>query len=265
MENKYIKMVPNQDGFDQEQVDNPDLFVDITGTARSDKEVNKMIDAYHKAREKSTVSTSVERKAEKRKLRFKHITLSLVSIALVAALVVILLSGRYYAEPPMDHDVAISIINNDRIENIEEVISAYYNLMNFDGPSEYRIEKAEGYNEKNHEQDVSYNHENRENLYNIVVGAAEESELKGRAAVLAAYKVINDPYIEKELNILFNRIAGDQELVSELPPCMGAGSFEGYVKSLGYEDIKEYNNKERKALKELFDELAVTAVISGRK
>ena len=110
MDNDHIKTDPNQDGFGQDQVDDPDLFVNITKTANSDKDVRKMIDAYHKARQKSTVSTSIERKAEKRKLRIKHIILSLVSIALVAALVVILLSGRYYAEPAMDPEVAISII-----------------------------------------------------------------------------------------------------------------------------------------------------------
>ncbi len=269
MDNDHIKEDPKKDGFEEEQVDDLDLFVNITEDAREaakeDQEVHKMIDAYHRARQKSTVRTNVERRAERRKLRYKYIGLALVSIGFVAALVIMLNSKRFHPEPKMDHDVAISIITDDKIEDIEEVITAYYNLMNSSGPAEYRIETPGEYNAKNHDQDVSYNHENRENLYEIVVEAAKESELKGRAAILAAYKVINEPYIESEFDHLFSKIASDQKLVSELPAFMGAGSFEGFVKSLGYKDVREYNNNERAALKDLYDELAIRAVISGRK
>ena len=265
---RYINIVPEKKNeFDVEGpgyvkprvVNGEDDAVRIVGEAQKNNDLKRIMDAYDKSLKGSTVKTKVEYNPDKKKIRTKFVALALCSIALVSSLTVY--EVQHIKADALDTDVAISIISDDRVTDVNRTIAAYQLLMSTTGPNEYRIENAYEYNYKNNDFDVDYN---PGTLYKVVIDAAKESEVKARCAILAAYKEINEPYRKQQFDLLFDKIARDQELSSELPSFMVTGSCNGFLKSLGYENLEQYQESERQSIKDLFEEEFVSDAIGRR-
>lgn len=144
---------------------------------------------------------------------------------------------------PID-SIIIGFKTNDLID---DKINDYIKLMNSEATDNNKIETYLG--RQNGEAIVDYTKTNIENLANQIIKASKTSQTEMRCTVLAAYKIINEPYREEVLNKAFKRV---QEILRDNPDepyTISSYSWESYLKSLGYENTTEYNNNERKEIK----------------
>lgn len=235
-------------------VDGEDDAVKIVNTAQRERYYKKMAEDYERAYLNSTSKEEKEYKPKKKKISVKFITFAVCSIALIGSFVLLIRGCAPIKTTTMDESTAITLVEKDEVDDVDELIEAYQTLMDSNGPIEYRIENAYEYNEKNHEANVDYNYGT---LYNVIVDASQDSEKKARCALLAAYNVVNEPYREEVFDRLFASIQKNEEVAATLPSFMKAGSWDNFIKVLGYEGVKEYNNNERKNIKKLSEEILI--------
>lgn len=149
-------------------------------------------------------------------------------------------------------------ISSPEKDFINDRVDYYYDLMNHTGEEDQRIETAYSYRAQN-DSNVDYS---IEPLIDNIINASKISESEVRCVILAAYKIINEPYREEILNKTFAVIARNQQLCESLPSYLTMGSWKAYVNSLGYEDTSDYHNNERDNLYKLNE---VNANVRGGK
>lgn len=245
--NDHIRIVPDPSIGDA---------VDIV----NDAQLRRLSESYEKAHKKSTTGVRVEYKPKKKKIRTRFVALALCSVALIGSFA-LFSKDKQVTSHDLDETVAITIVDGNEVLDVDKTIAAFQKLMDNTGPERYRIENAYEYNANNHEANVDYN---PGTLHKLIINAAEDSEIKARCAILAAYKVINEPYRQEQFDKLFGDIAGNQELASALPQIMGTGSWNSYLRSLGYESESDYNNAERQAIKNLVQARETITDLKGR-
>lgn len=141
---------------------------------------------------------------------------------------------------------------------IDNRVDYYIEMMDSNAKDGQRIETAYSYRAQN-DSNVDYS---IEPLIDNIINASKISESEVRCVILAAYKIINEPYREEILNKTFAVIARNQQLCESLPSYLTMGSWKAYVNSLGYEDTSDYHNNERDNLYKLNE---VNANVRGGK
>ena len=231
---------------DNTNVKNPDLFVNIVKKAQSKNELDGLVSTYS-----STMDNSIEKKKIRYGAKKKKKTSLVQKATLYISIMAILVGTGALAKVSTDYisqaveEKAIYDVYSDAIDS---KIDDYYKMMNHTGKEGERIENVHGYNEEAKDAYVSYN---PGVLRDYIINNMDVSETELRCVVLSAYKVINEPYRSQVFDKVFSSISSDEEYKDKLPDYLNVKSFDEYIKSLGYEDVKEYNNHERENIKQL--------------
>lgn len=141
-------------------------------------------------------------------------------------------------------------------KDIDLRVRYYYSIMNYStdpGKSQTRIENFVGINHdssKINDPIVSYESWNNENFLNYVVEASryDDSLVEIRCALIAAYNVINDPFIEDQFNILLNRLKNNEEFINNSGLDLNKDNI---WQVLGYEDRMDFQMNARKDTKDM--------------
>lgn len=201
---------------------------------------------YSNSKNYSVIRTEVRRSGSRKKvandIRTRIIALVLAGTALASAYAAIRDSNIEIDNPITK--ISDTINHN---KNIDEKIYNYQTMMNSIG--EYAIETVTSSiplpGQK--ELPVDYKEENYQNLVTVMQNSAKISEEEFRCAILGAYKVINEPYREQVLDTGFKRASFYQEDTTFTIP----SSLKEYLDTLGYEDLKDYNDNERDNIKKI--------------
>ena len=224
-----------------------DVFVNMVNRHNQDlrnERIKQGINNYNSAVENS-VGHSKREYNKKRKLNPDKVRISIVAIILAAAIglgVGSLVTGGIINGT----NVLISETTETK-DYVDDRISYYEKLMGVNGDDSNRIENAESRDVSTGELRVSYNNKN---LAKMMYDAAQVSETEMRCVVIAAYRIINEPYREKILKSAFSTLKEDYSLPSNLEDLAGNG-LDGFLNFLGYEDLEDYNLNERKSIKDL--------------
>lgn len=207
---------------------------------QNDKDINEATKRYTNAKDRSTIRSEIRRETSKRRKQDRRKT----TIALLLAGSTLV--SIYTISKKIDIPNPITIVTEQLEESkrIDELIRNYEKKMYIG--AEYAIESSNSRN-KNYEQVVYYDEQNIDNLVKIMLDAAKISEEEFRCAVLAAYRIINEQYREETLDRAFEKASQLQEKTIFIIP----SSTQEYFEMLGYNDITEYNNNERKNIKKL--------------
>lgn len=208
---------------------------------RENKDIQEAIERYSNAKEKSTIRTEIRReKSKKRKQDRRRTTIAL----LLAGSTLISLYTLSKSNVKINNPITIASEQLEESKRIDTIIKNYQLTMNIDG--DHPIESFSSRDE-NYEPLVFYDEKNINNLVTVITNAAKISEEEFRCAVLAAYKIINEPYRQEILDKGFKKANENAEETTFKIPA----SIQEYFETLGYEDIQEYNNNERKNIKKL--------------
>lgn len=142
-------------------------------------------------------------------------------------------------------------------DEIDEKINYYQTLMNHYSDEQNRIENAYGRNQDTNELNVDYNYSN---LAKHIVEASQISETEVRCVIIAAYKIINEPYRNEVFDIAFN-IAKNDENMNEYSKDLIENGTKGFLEELQYDNWEEYQKNERQQIKDL----KITENYSGGK
>ena len=138
---------------------------------------------------------------------------------------------------------------------VAERINYYQSVMNSSDNAEknkHSIENFVGYNYRDgNDYIVSYEPWNNENFVNYVLDASKSQNpvTEVRCALIAAYRVINEPYREEQFKKLFDKIKDNEEFINRTG---FDGSRENIWQMLGYKDIKDFQENARKDTKNLY-------------
>lgn len=231
--------------------------------------VKSYIDTYNNSKNKSIGTLEDRIKCHKKQKQIKQTKLKRKLVAITLAGTIAITSGittivnkkasRDFKATSVSSESELKtsfiddiIIGFETNDQIDEKINSYMRKMNSEGSGDKKIETYLG--RRNGEALVDYTKENIENLANQIIEASRVSQSEMRCVVLAAYKIINEPYREEVFNKAFYKV---QEILRDnpdVPYTIASYSWESYLKSLGYENTTEYNNEERKEIKNMAKE-----------
>ena len=231
---------------DKFDIDDPEYAADIVRSGKLNNIVNNFEAKYGNCATASIGHKPVRygRKGKKKK--------DFVNRGVATVLILSLLIGSGFAAKKTADYASGKITeiasHNTFNENIDEKISRFEAQMSYEGKDGERIEIDHEHDIKNGGPYVSYSYGV---LANHILKYAATSEVDTRCVILAAYNVANGTYEDKAevLDIAFKIIAEKQ--LEGLPDYVNAGSFKGFISVLGYKDVEDYNNNERKNIKNL--------------
>lgn len=189
---------------------------------------------------------------KKKKQKLEKVKKAIVTIALVGATFIAAVSYNSMivkASKDVDNNGIISLFEDE----IDKKVNEYIKIMNSNADKHTRIETAYGRNTDNTDTNVDYTDENIENLANHFINAGNVSEIELRCAILAAYKVINEPYRESIINrgiIRARQKEQEDPILNSVNPTLG-NNIEQLLKNLGHDSIKDYHKNERQDIKDL--------------
>ena len=229
----------------------------------NDRELEQMLQANHnrkkeletetlkdfeRALKTSVTDKKLEHKQNKKK-KAKQKAITAIATILVM-LTVAKLAGPTIISKGTDikNDIIATIQNSDEIDT---KIGYYSKLMNHNG--ERSIETITGRNFEKNEAYVDYTFDNINTLAAIINEAAKESEVETRCVIIAAYKIINEPYREQVLNRAFERANQLAKESGEEYTCsyLYENGTTGFLQGLEYENWNDYNEHERENIKDL--------------
>lgn len=202
--------------------------------------------SYSNSKNQSITRAKVRRKKKTKKRinnsKIRILAFILAGIALVTAYNLVKNSNTENTNP-------ITAITNTIEHNneINEKINNYQKMMFTAG--EYPIETIVSSSPLPGQKElpVAYNENNYQNLVTLMQNSAKISEEEFRCTIIAAYNVINEPYIEQVLNEGFVRASVNQEEANFTIP----SSLKEYLEMLGYDDLEDYRDNERENIKDL--------------
>lgn len=199
----------------------------------SDSVTQKNKDAYQNS--KSAKKIAYGQKKKKNKLQLKVAITSVVLAATIA----------------ISSGMAISNAINDPRKNIDQRITEYTELMDMYANKDNSIETYLGRLDITgvNEAKVNYTQENVDNLSRHLKEAAQKSETETRCAIIAAFKIINEPYRDQIIGEALEQASATQEENSnyKIP-----STTKDFLETLGYQDWKEYQENERENIKDLY-------------
>lgn len=211
---------------------------------RQIKASQKMQEAYQMSQSNKQIKA---RKKEKDTLLLKQAcALILAATTLVGT---ITLTKTITENHIYNNNVVISIEQADTI--IDNKIKSYDKLMNMYANRESQIEIfANGnYYTPNYEPLVYYD---ENNLAKHIFNAAKISETETRCAIIAAFKIINEPYRNNIINNALEKARKMQNNQEEIYNYRIPENSYKFLGQLGYQDWDDYNMNERKNIKETY-------------
>jgi len=205
---------------------------------------NSAKDKYQEAAERS-FNKPPRRYNQKKKQKYIQIKRSIAAIALAITMTTSLGIGSLVTSKIINDNNAV-ISTNIADDVINEKINNYTNLMNMYSDKENRIEVLTGRSEDGKEAIVYYD---EENLAKHITEASKISEIETRCTILAAYKLINEPYRDEIIGKALNIASGNQNEISNytIPE-----TTEKLLENAGYSNWEEYNDNERKNIEDLY-------------
>ena len=208
---------------------------------KENRDIQEVIERYSKSKEKSVTNAEIKREKSKKR---KHDRRRTIIALLLAGTTLISLYSLSKNRTRINNPITIISEQQEISDKIDSTIIKYQKMM--EKNSEYAIESFNS-RDANYEPLVFYDDDNISNFVTVITDAAKISEEEFRCAVLAAYKIINEPYRQEVLDKGFKKAnENPKETIFKIPT-----SVQEYFETLGYEDIQEYNNNERKNIKRL--------------
>ena len=206
------------------------------------KTLQNGITMYTNSLNKSVIRSKVRKNSSRKKIR-KNFNRKLIGTTLaIITLISIATIGK--GNINLINPIAAITSTIETSKKIDEIIKNFQNIM--EKNQKYEIESSNSMDE-NYNKLVYYDENNINNLVTVITEAAKNSEQEARCAILAAYKIINAPYREEVLNEAFKKANSIQQETNFSIP----SSLEEYLEKLGYSDLEDYNNNERKNIKDL--------------
>ena len=164
--------------------------------------------------------------------------------AIVAALLVVSLTFG-----------GIKMANAAEKAEVGNRISYYQSIMDSTDKPDQNNRSIENFVSYNYMQGndpiVSYEYWNNDNFYNIIMEAStmENPDVEVRCALIAAFRVINEPYREKQFKILFDKIKNNEEFINNTG---FDRNKENIWQMLGYKNMEDFQENARKDTKDLY-------------
>lgn len=219
------------------ELDNEKMFNIINNNAEQ-----KIQEAYLMSQSQNKIKG---RKKEKNKLPIKQAIA--VILATTALLGTIKITNTLTQKNINNNNVVISIEQADSI--IDDKINSYDKLMNMYADRDNTIELVMGrnLNTPTYEPLVYYD---ETNLAKHIVETAKISETETRCAIIAAFKIINEPYRNETINTALEKAHKIQVSQEESYNYKIPENSKEFLEQLGYQDWDEYKMNERKNIKE---------------
>jgi len=217
--------------------------------------VNKHADESKRAREeaykKSQSSTEIKYGKQKKKRNKINLKIAITSIALSGTIALSAGAlGSYITSTYIENHNAVistSIAKN----KIDEKIENYKNKMDMYADKNNSIETNLGIMEYDgtYQARVDYTQDNIENLAKHISEASKISEEETRCVIIAAYNIINTPYIDKVIGNALNEASQNQD---ENTKYKIPATTQQFLETLGYTDWESYQKNERKNIVYLY-------------
>ena len=205
--------------------------------------IQKGYKTYGDTLERSVIRSTV-RKSGSRKKVIKAVKIRLAAAVLALTAAVALTNYAVKNHSKIDNPITAITETIENNKRIDEKIKDYEKIMG--RKQEFEIESSNSKDE-NYKDLVYYDEQNINNLVTVITEASKKSEEETRCAVLAAFRIINEPYREEVLNEAFKQININQEETNFTVP----NTLNNYLEKLGYTNLEEYRNNERKNIKSL--------------
>lgn len=226
---------------DQYEIDTLKMFNKIN--KNSTNTTKKFEEASQRSKNKQPIQYG-KRKKKKKKINVKIAITAIVLTATMAA--------------GISHNLTTSHIENNNVvisttiasNKVDESIDKYIQKMNMYASKEDSIETYLGRIdiEEINEANVDYTSDNIKNLAKHITEAAKVSESETRCAVIAAYKIINEPYRDNVIGKALKKASEEQEDNSNY---VIPSTVQEFLEKSGYENWEEYQLNERENIKDL--------------
>lgn len=200
---------------------------------------------YENAYERSTSSNS---RYNGRKLKKKtEINKAIMAVSLTGVVVFSGLASSAITKSSIENNNAIVFVDDEVKDDVDGRIDYYENLMKLTSDKDNRIENYYGRDVKNDIALVDYN---VNNLVKHLISSAQTSESEMRCVIIAAYRIIDAPYLDEILNEAFLTAKDDKNIEENIKKLLENGT-EGFLEKLSYEDWEDYQENERDNIKKL--------------
>ena len=200
--------------------------------------------------ERSRNQAKIKYTRDKRKRQEAKVRRAITTIVLCATIALSALATHQLTSNHIENNNAIvsTAISEDKID---ELIDQYVKKMDMYADKDNSIETYLGRIEieKKDEAKVDYTYENVENLARHITEAAKISESETRCVIIAAYKIINEPFREDIINRALITASQHQDETTkyQLP-----NNIKVFLEQNGYESLEEYQLNERENIKDLY-------------
>lgn len=201
---------------------------------------------YDAAWERTRTKTKGAYREKKNKKR-NQINKAIIATVLAVTSFISANISKNITKASINRNNAIITETTESKDYINERIAYYEKLMNHNSDEKNRIENGYGRNLNTNELNVDYN---CSNLAKHIIESSQISESEMRCVIIAAYNIINSPYLEETLNHAF-RIANNSENMSGYSKELIENGTKGFLEQLQYENWEDYQKQERKNIKEL--------------
>ena len=201
------------------------------------------------ALQRSQSQERINYRREKKKRKEAKIKRAIMTIALCASLATSATITHQFTTKHIENNNAV--ISTAIAENkIDELIEQYIKKMDMYADKENSIETYLGRIEieEKDEAKVDYTYDNIENIAKHITEAAKISESETRCVIIAAYKIINEPFRE---DVISRALARANEQQNENTKYQIPENIKVFLEQNGYENLKEYQLKERENIKDL--------------
>ena len=221
-------------------------FSDIVNT-NSDKVHREEIERKIQDAKKRSIGYEKKRYNDKRKKSKDKVKKAVIIVALIASMTV----GAKVEQVITEYNNIVISRTAESKHEVDDKIQYYYEVMGVGGIDSERIETSYLPNTNAKELYVDYS---AHNLANNIVRASKVSEVEVRCVIIAAFKIINEPYRDQVFSDALRIISTTPELSDAIPENMSylkSGNVSEFLNGLGYADWHEYQMNERKNIKDL--------------
>ena len=204
-------------------------------------ELQKALESYTKMKDSSILRTEVEYQPvrKERNTNKKRLNNAIIAVTLSAVAIISAATAKHQTKNYINNNNVV-LSNEDAKDEINERVQYYEQLMNMDSDSQNKIEIMVG-RDNNYDPLVDYN---TTNLARHLIEASEISQSELRSAILAAYRIINEPYRTQIFNEAINKVRTTDASNQESLSLIGNNTRE-MLSNLGYNSWEEYHKDER--------------------
>lgn len=155
------------------------------------------------------------------------------------------LTNKVTTEVMERNNVIISLADANDV--VDGKIRDYESLMGVNSDRSNAIEIPQGRNFETDKYELLVSYDTN-NLAKHIKEASKKSETDARCVIIAAFRIINEPYRESNINEALALASAEQDdCVYKIPD-----SSDKFLQELGYESWDEYRLNERKNIKDLY-------------